>query len=461
VGRWENPPQTLNFGEALLGTKAGVQTVRLGLQNDAHGGMPPIQIAIAGDSDASFAETHYCETPLITMSQCTIVIAFTPQTTGLHAASLVITSPSMETVVYPLEGTGTAIEASSGNSPGSASQSPSPGPQLTSPGTNSSAYSLWFSFLGILVLVAVALIVAKWFFRSLDGSQNATRKSTSSSQPDAPSSGRTTTSDSSTSGSQDIEAQFRKVINCVKPVIGEEAVKDLRYTGIEASALLFGDILFIVKSMAMSDTGVTVGDAELTLRMGKLVWPEQIRSVSINPEVFHYCSEMINKYNPPENTSFACIRLLRGYDRTHGTKFTEDLADLHRLLLFELINLHDSTSSAIAAAELNSLLDDLISGEQPSSDGDEAEDASVASSGCEQCRNSYDILRVEEGAEQDEVKAAWRDLVQFLHPDRLGDKSQRVRQRAEDDLKKVNVAYEHLCKCPHRTVFFEKHPSGG
>ena len=58
-------------------------------------------------------------------------------------------------------------------------------------------------------------------------------------------------------------------------------------------------------------------------------------------------------------------------------------------------------------------------------------------------RRAYRILGIAPGAPPDEVKRAWRDLAQVWHPDRFPPDS-RLRQKAENNLKRINEAYAVL-----------------
>lgn len=53
----------------------------------------------------------------------------------------------------------------------------------------------------------------------------------------------------------------------------------------------------------------------------------------------------------------------------------------------------------------------------------------------------YDILGVPVDAKADEIKSAYLYRANILHPDRLAAMSDHIRERAEAELKKVNVAY--------------------
>jgi hypothetical protein len=59
-------------------------------------------------------------------------------------------------------------------------------------------------------------------------------------------------------------------------------------------------------------------------------------------------------------------------------------------------------------------------------------------------REAYETLDVRPGAPAEEIKAAYLDLVKVWHPDRHAHESDRLRRRAEDQLKRINQAYEAL-----------------
>jgi uncharacterized protein YjbI with pentapeptide repeats len=56
---------------------------------------------------------------------------------------------------------------------------------------------------------------------------------------------------------------------------------------------------------------------------------------------------------------------------------------------------------------------------------------------------SYFLLGLDPGATPDEIKEAWRDLVQVWHPDRFGG-NDRLQEKAQEKLKQINQAYERL-----------------
>ena len=56
----------------------------------------------------------------------------------------------------------------------------------------------------------------------------------------------------------------------------------------------------------------------------------------------------------------------------------------------------------------------------------------------------YGTLELEPGATAEEIKAAYLDLVKVWHPDRYQNESQRLRDKAEQKLKSINLAYDRL-----------------
>jgi hypothetical protein len=56
---------------------------------------------------------------------------------------------------------------------------------------------------------------------------------------------------------------------------------------------------------------------------------------------------------------------------------------------------------------------------------------------------SFEILELEQGATLDDVRQAYKDMANVWHPDRFS-ANPRLKHKAEQKLKEVNVAYETL-----------------
>jgi len=55
----------------------------------------------------------------------------------------------------------------------------------------------------------------------------------------------------------------------------------------------------------------------------------------------------------------------------------------------------------------------------------------------------YKILEVNKSASPEQVRQAYKDLVNIWHPDRVSN-NRRLKQKAEDKLKEINIAYEKV-----------------
>ena len=58
-------------------------------------------------------------------------------------------------------------------------------------------------------------------------------------------------------------------------------------------------------------------------------------------------------------------------------------------------------------------------------------------------KQSFEILELDRGASTDEIKQSYKDIVTVWHPDRFSN-NPRLKQKAEEKLKEVNVAYDTL-----------------
>ena len=58
--------------------------------------------------------------------------------------------------------------------------------------------------------------------------------------------------------------------------------------------------------------------------------------------------------------------------------------------------------------------------------------------------NPYEVLGIREGASDEEIKAAYKELVKKYHPDRY--QNNPLADLAEEKLREVNEAYDYLMK---------------
>jgi len=58
--------------------------------------------------------------------------------------------------------------------------------------------------------------------------------------------------------------------------------------------------------------------------------------------------------------------------------------------------------------------------------------------------NYYQILGINRNASSDEIRKAYLFKANILHPDRLNELGENIRRKAEEELKKVNIAHDTL-----------------
>ncbi|KPU43603.1 chaperone protein DnaJ [Oxobacter pfennigii] len=68
-------------------------------------------------------------------------------------------------------------------------------------------------------------------------------------------------------------------------------------------------------------------------------------------------------------------------------------------------------------------------------------------------KNPYEVLGINQGASEDEIKRAYRELVKKYHPDQYRDNP--LSKLAEEKLKEINEAYDYLIK--NKGTFHESH----
>jgi curved DNA-binding protein CbpA len=73
-----------------------------------------------------------------------------------------------------------------------------------------------------------------------------------------------------------------------------------------------------------------------------------------------------------------------------------------------------------------------------------------AKAGCKECVKYSAVLGLPVGASDSEVRHKRRAWAEVLHPDQLGGKSETARAAAEEQLKSINEACEHILTCPYR-----------
>lgn len=144
------------------------------------------------------------------------------------------------------------------------------------------------------------------------------------------------------------------------------------------------------------------------------------------------------------------VSMLVLYDAHAGTHLASDAAATYRSLLFSMASLRrDSIAVKMVLEKYLRLLKPHISEQDADGTGFPSGRSSVRA-GCAECVRYSAVLGLPVGASDSEVRQKRRAWAEVLHPDQLGSKSETARNAAEEQLKNINEACEHVLTCPDR-----------
>jgi hypothetical protein len=137
------------------------------------------------------------------------------------------------------------------------------------------------------------------------------------------------------------------------------------------------------------------------------------------------------------------LKILHSTDKIRGRHLAPRVASAYKLLIRAAVKYcGDSFVVTVVQLEYSKLLAPYM----PESDRDESQpDLDSEGSSCADCIESYRLLELPFGAGTEDINRAKRELAKNLHPDVWVDK--RGGQLAEEQLKKVNAACDHLSQC--------------
>lgn len=141
------------------------------------------------------------------------------------------------------------------------------------------------------------------------------------------------------------------------------------------------------------------------------------------------------------------VSMLALYDLHAGTRLASKAALTYRTVLLSMAALRKESIA------VKMLVDEYLKVLRPHIPNGNAREAGSRISGnaeiarCEQCANGYRLLDLPYGAPHGEVNSKRLALSEVLHPDKLGDKSERARLAAEQQLKSINEACSHILQC--------------
>lgn len=145
------------------------------------------------------------------------------------------------------------------------------------------------------------------------------------------------------------------------------------------------------------------------------------------------------------------VSLLASYDKLQGTHLASKAAETYLAIVVAASGYGRSVAVKMIATSYAELLNPFIVSDNGETNAGQSRTASSDKasrpSRCEECVKYYRILDLPSNAGHDEVKSKRRAFVEFLHPDQLGSKTEQARQAAEEQLKNVNEACDHILRC--------------
>jgi hypothetical protein len=146
------------------------------------------------------------------------------------------------------------------------------------------------------------------------------------------------------------------------------------------------------------------------------------------------------------------VLLVAAYDQMQGTHLASIVAQAY-LSVVAAATTRCGTSLAVkmVADAYDALLRPYIFEKSRAENTGHASTASGGpterSAACEHCVRSYRILALPLNSSPDAVRLKRRTFAEFLHPDQLGSKTEQARRAAEEQLKNVNEACDHILSC--------------
>jgi hypothetical protein len=227
------------------------------------------------------------------------------------------------------------------------------------------------------------------------------------------------------------------------------AARAIEGTDIEMNpkAVVWMDVGFILVSF--SKTG-SLGDAYI-----KRLWSEVTRT--IKPPELDGIAPPLSVVKNRGVKQLGMILFLAEYDKQQGTTLSSKAASTY-LSIVSAVSDHceGSLAAKIVADKYIELLRpyiyedgrDRYAGRSTSSAGSQSSRKPV----CQKCIKDFELLGLSVGASKDEVGQKRRDCADVLHPDKLGGKSERARNAAEQQLKVINAACDRLLLCCARST---------
>jgi hypothetical protein len=245
-----------------------------------------------------------------------------------------------------------------------------------------------------------------------------------------------------TGGEAGIELIFCEVIRKYGETISEMFNRGGADGRIDPGQMVAAEITTIIKSVAEADEGITQADIALALRLMSCLWPGSIPA-EMRPT--HREARQLLEKLPilREELLFISLKTLRQYDEEYGTDSAAELAFcFNTLILVEIGGIHDllKNENAKEITRLCRAIKNIMGGESDVTQSD-------AATMCAECKEAYSLLDLSAESTSDEVSRKRRAFAEVLHPDQLAGKSDGARRAAEQQMKRINEACDHILCC--------------
>jgi hypothetical protein len=237
-----------------------------------------------------------------------------------------------------------------------------------------------------------------------------------------------------------VEERIRRFLNNHGGKIDHILERALSDDPIDSKQLLATELVAIIRYVANVDRGINESDVLLSLRvldcLCREVIPPEIR---YDPEDFMATQFVVQLPKVPRSLFFTALKCLRQFDAEYDCCEANEFGELLRTFItVEIGTIHISSQSRQVIAELTAEIDHIMELNSQDEEG---------ATPCEQCKQYFRVLGLTPEASAEEVRKKRRAFAEVLHPDQLGGKSAEAQYAAEEQLKVVNEACDHILQC--------------
>jgi hypothetical protein len=197
------------------------------------------------------------------------------------------------------------------------------------------------------------------------------------------------------------------------------------------------DLFQILKAMSVANGGVLDG-------LGRLFQAVVARLEPQTRITTGDCCALIQRWDHTSVNPPPVLKSLAGFDKLQQTHYASIVSEVYAAAVVAAFKcLPQSSAVVIVKDTYLSLLEPYMSDNTSSRNRSDGDFNTSINGNCAKCVEYYSVLRLKPDASENEIRMAYRDLALINHPDRFQG-NDRVRRRAEEQMKAVNEAYSHI-----------------